>query len=60
MNKLVTSKVASLWLMGLLKFEPFDRYFLPIPQGILIFRASFIDYFCYFQLRFSATSGQSL
>ena len=25
MNKLVTSKVANLWLMDLLKFEPFDR-----------------------------------
>ena len=55
MRKLVTSKVAGLRLMDLLKFELFDRYFLLIPQGIPIFRASFNDYFCYFQESFSAT-----
>ena len=56
MKKLVTSKVAGLWLMDLLKFELFDRYFLLIPQGIAIFRASFNDYFCYFPVSFSAAS----
>ena len=43
MKKLVISKVAGLWLMELLKFELSDRYFLLIPQGIAIFRASFND-----------------
>ena len=52
MKKLVTSKVVGLWLMDLLKSELFDRYFLLIPQGITIFRASFNDYFCYFQVSF--------
>ena len=56
MKKIVTSKVAGLWLMDV-KFELSDRYFLFIPQGIPIFRASFNDYFCYFQIRFSATLG---
>ena len=60
MKKLVISKVAGLWLMDLLKFELFDRYFLLIPQGIAIFRASFHDYFCYFQVSFSAASRQFL
>ena len=60
MKKLVTSKVAGLWLMDLLKFELFDKYHLPIPQGIPIFRASFNDDFCYFQVSFSATCGTFL
>ena len=55
MKKLVTSKVEDLWLRYLLKFELFDRYFLPTPQGIPIFRAPFKDYFCYFQISFSVT-----
>ena len=48
MKKLFTSKVAGLWLMDLLKFEIFHRYFLLIPRGKAIFRASFNDYFCYY------------
>ena len=60
MKKLVISKVAGLWLMDLLKFELFDRYFLLIPQGIAIFRGSFNDHFCYFQVSFSAASRQFL
>ena len=53
MKKFVTSTVADLWLMDLLKFELFDKYFLLILQGIAIFRASFNDYFCYFQVSFT-------
>ena len=60
MKKFVTSKVAGLWLMDLLKFELFDKYLLPIPQGRTIFRASFNDDFSYFQVSFSATSGKFL
>ena len=49
MKKLVTSKVAGLWLMDLLKFELFDRYFLLIPQGIPIFKAFLMTIFVIFK-----------
>ena len=46
--------------MNLLRFELLDSYFLRIPLRIRIFRVPFNDYFYYFLVRFSATSGQSI
>ena len=51
MKKLVTSKVAGLWLMDLLKFTVFAY-----TSRNTYFQGAFNDYSCYFQVSFSATS----